>query len=68
MLDILFCEHLTHVGTARRVTDHGCAAAYKCNGSVARLLKAFHERERHEMAGSEAVSSTVKADVELRFA
>ena len=64
VVNVLLGEHLSHVRAAGRVSDHGGAAADEGNGPVARHLQTLHQRQRHEVAGSQAVGSAVKADVE----
>ena len=64
MIDIRAGQHLTHVGASGGVADHGGAAADKSDGLVARLLQTLHQRQRHEMAGGQAVRRAVKTDVE----
>ena len=64
VVDVLLGEHSAHIGAAGGVSDHGGAAADEGDGLVARHLQTLHQRQRHEMAGGEAVGRAVKADVE----
>ena len=64
MVDILFCKHFSHVGSARGVADHACAAAEEGDRSVAGHLEPLHKAESHEMTYMKAVGCRVKADVE----
>ena len=68
MLDVLNRQHLAHVGAAGGVADHRRAAADQRNRLVARHLQALHQRQRHKVAGRQAVGRAVKADVKRRFA
>ena len=68
MSDVFLGEHLAHVGTAGRITDHGSAAADQRNGLVACHLQALHQGQGHEMASGQAVGSAVKTDIEGCFA
>ena len=61
--DILFGQHLAHVGTAGGVADHGSAAADQGNRLVACHLQALHQGQGHKVACGQAVGSAVKADV-----
>ena len=63
MINILLGEHLTHISTARWISNHGGAAAYQGNRTVARLLKPLHQRQRHKMSGSQAIRRTVKSNI-----
>ena len=64
VVNVLPGQHLAHIGAAGGIADHGGAAADKGDGAVARLLQALHQRQRHEMAGGQAVRRAVKANVE----
>ena len=66
--NVLLGEHLAHVGTAGGVADHGGAAANQGDGAVAGHLQPLHQGQGHKMAGGQAVSSAVKADVECCLA
>ena len=68
MVNVLFGQHFAHVGTARRVADHGGAAANQGNGLVACHLQALHQGQGHKVAGGQAVGCAVKADVENSLA
>ena len=61
--DILFGQHLAHVGTAGGVADHGSAAADQGNRLVACHLQALHQGQGHKVACGQAVGSAVKANV-----
>ena len=62
--DVLFGQHLAHVGAAGGIADHGGAAADQGDGLVSSHLQALHQGQRHEMACGQAVGSAVEADVE----
>ncbi len=64
MVDVLFGQHLAHIGAAGGIADHGGAAADQGDGLVARHLQALHQGQRHKMAGCQAVRGAVEADVE----
>ena len=68
VVDVLLGQHLAHIGTARRVTDHCRAAANQGNGAVAGLLQALHQGQGHKVTGSQAVRRAVKANVERGLA
>ena len=68
MVNVFFGQHFAHVGTARRVTDHGGAAANQGNGLIACHLQALHQGQGHKVAGGQAVGCAVKADVESSLA
>ena len=68
MSNVLLGQHLAHIGTARGVTDHGGAAADQGDGLIASHLQALHQGQGHKMACSQAVRSTVKADIESGLA
>ena len=68
MVNVLFGQHFAHVGTARRVADHGGAAANQGNGFVACHLQALHQGQGHKVAGGQAVGCAVKSDVESSLA
>ncbi len=63
VVDILLCEHLSHIGSAGGISDKRCSAAYERNRLVARELQTLHKRECHEMACGQAVCRAVKADI-----
>ena len=67
VVNIFFCKHFSHIGSARGVTNHSSTAADKCNRLVACHLKTFHKSKRHKVTCSKAVSSTVETDVEICF-
>ena len=66
--NVLLGEHLAHVGTAGGVADHGGTAANQGDGAVAGHLQPLHQGQGHKMAGGQAVSGAVKADVECCLA
>ena len=68
VVNILLGEHLAHIRAARGVADHGRAAADERDRLVARHLETLHQRQRHKVAGRQAVGRAVKADVELGLA
>ena len=61
--DVLFGQHLAHVGAAGGIADHGGASADQSDGLVASHLQALHQGQRHKMACGQAVGSAVEADV-----
>ena len=63
VVDIRLGEHLTHIGAARGIADHRGTPADERDRLVAGHLQAFHERERHEVTGRQAVRRAVKADI-----
>ena len=65
VVNIFLGEHLAHIRAARGVADHGRAAADERDRLVARHLETLHQRQRHKVAGRQAVGRAVKADVEL---
>ncbi len=68
VVDVLLGEHFSHIRAARRVADHGRAAADERDRLVACHLEAFHQRQCHKVPCRQAVSRAVKADVELGLA
>ncbi len=68
VINILFCEHFTHIGFSRRVADHSRAAAEQGNRLVARHLQTLHKAERHKMTDVQAVRCRVEANVKRSFA
>ena len=68
VVDILFRQHFSHIGSARGIADHSRAAAEQGNGTVACHLKSFHQAERHKVTDMKAVGGRIKADVENRLA
>src|SRR5699024_5644604 len=68
VVDVLFGQHLAHIGAAGGVADHGGAAADQCDGLVAGHLQPLHQGQGHEVAGGQAVGGAVKADVKGRLA
>ena len=64
MLNDLFGEHLAHIGSARRVSDHCSAAADKCYGLIARHLQTLHKAKRHKVTDMKAVSRWIETDIE----
>ena len=68
VVNVLFCQHLAHIGAAGWVADHGGAAADQRDRTVARLLQALHQGQRHKVAGGQAICCTVEADVKGRLA
>ena len=66
--DIVLGQHLAHIGAAGGVTDHSSAAADQGDGLVACQLQALHQGQRQKMAGSQAVSGAVKADIKSSLA
>ena len=65
--DVLFGQHLSHVGSAGWVTDHGGAAANQRDWAVACHLQTLHQGQRHKVSGGQAVGGAVKADVKGCF-
>ena len=61
--DIVLGQHLAHVGAAGGITDHRGAATDQSDGLVACQLQALHQGQRQKMAGGQAVSGAVKANV-----
>ena len=68
MVDILFRQHFSHIGSAGGIADHSRAAAEQGNGTVACHLKSFHQAECHKVTDMETVGSRIKADVENSLA
>ena len=68
VVDVLFGQHLAHIGAAGGVADHGGAAADQGDGLVAGHLQALHQGQGHEVAGGQAVGGAVKADVKSGLA
>ena len=68
VVDILLGQHFAHIGAAGRIADHGRAAADERDGLVARHLQTLHERQRHEMTGSQRICRAVEANVEFGLA
>ena len=63
MGDRLFCHHLAHVASARRIPDHGCAASDQGDRFVARHLQPFHQTQRHKMADVQTVRRGIKSNI-----
>ena len=60
-------HHGTHIGSAGRVADIACAAAYQNDRLVACHLKSFHKAERHKVPYVKRVRRRVKAYIEGCF-
>ena len=61
-------HHLTHIRAAGRISDHTGAAADESDRLIARLLKPFHQTERHKMTYVKAVCRRVKTDIKYGLA
>ena len=66
--DILFGQHLAHIGAAGGIADHGSASADQGDRLVACHLQALHQGQGHKMACGQAVGRAVKADIKSRLA
>jgi len=66
--DVLFGQHLAHIGAAGGIADHGSASADQGDRLVACHLQALHQGQGHKMACGQAVGRAVKADIKSSLA
>jgi hypothetical protein len=67
MLDGFLGQHLTHIRSSGRVTDHTSTTAKKGNRAVACHLQSLHQAKSHEVSYMKAVCCRVKADIKCSF-
>ena len=56
-------EHFPHICPAGGIADHSGAAADQSDRLIPGHLETLHQRQGHEMPGSQAVSSTVEPNI-----
>ena len=64
VVDGFYCHHFTHIRFTGGVADHGCAAAYQTDGSVAASLHVCHCHNCQEMTNVQGICCGVDADIE----
>ena len=57
-------QHLTHIGLAGGITNHGGTAADQRNRAMAGLLQASHNNQLQEMADMQGICCGIKANIE----
>lgn len=62
-VDLLFGEHLARFILAGRIADLGGAAAHERNGVMPRALQGAQHHDGEQMAGMQAGSGGIKADI-----
>ena len=67
VVDIFLGQHLPHICTAGRISDHSSTPADEGNRFVPCHLQALHQRQRHKMSRCQTVCGAVKADIEHCF-
>ena len=67
VLDLFFCQHLTHIGLSGGIAHHTGTAANQSDGFVSCHLETFHQTQCHEMSYMKAVCCRIKSNVKYCF-